>query len=128
MKNHVLTKEQMEVLEELGVDISKASMCRVSLGIGTPATDESMLVENDKNFYGMSFPVFTVVDMLGMLPMSIGGYDFDLYKSEEWYIIAYINLDTTGSCYLSEFETLIDTVFDMLCQLLEDGKLNNTPK
>ena len=62
MKNQVCTIEQMKALKELGVDISKASMCRVSANIGIPATDESRLVENDVNYYGMTFPVFTVVD------------------------------------------------------------------
>ena len=125
MKNQVLTKAQMEELIALGVDVSKASMCRVSLGIGTPATDESMLVENDKNFYGMSFPVFTVTDMLEMMPSIIRDpfkFGLRIYKSNK-YKCEYCSSNLELSRYREANDTLVGAVYGCFLQLVKDGKL-----
>lgn len=129
MKNQVLTKEQMDELIALGVDVCKASMCRVSLGIGTPATDESMLVENDKNFYGMSFPVLTVTDMLEMMPKCIDGHYIELVIGNSYgYCCRYFSDYTENELYFSEEKYITSAVYGTFLQLAKDGKLNNTPK
>lgn len=125
MKNQVLTKAQMDELIALGVDVSKASMCRVSVNIGTPATDESKLVENNVNYYGMSFPVFTVTDMLEMMPSVVRDpfkFGIRIYKNGK-YICDYYSANLNVSRYREERHTLVGAVYGCFIQLVKDGKL-----
>lgn len=125
IKDQCCTIEQMNALKELGVDISKASMCRVSANIGIPATDESRLVENDVNYYGMTFPVFTVVDMLNMMPSIIRDpfkFVLRILKSNK-YKCEYYSANLELSRYKESKDTLLDAVYGCLIQLGKDCKL-----
>lgn len=86
MEEQVLSIEQMNELKRLGIDTSKASVCRIpndgnpylSLGPFTSFDDE------DKNFL-LPIPTFTLQDILQLLPPGIHlvnfgkGFEFDFF-------------------------------------------------
>jgi hypothetical protein len=135
MKNQVCTIEQMKALEELGVDISKASMCYAN---DKDSIDNLTFKINEyspsiiKEYPDLVFPVFTVTDMLDMLPESIKdnynriNYYFDLLvlKSNRRYSCIYVNKHLKQTIYSSgDYFLLRDALFDILVKLKKDNKL-----
>ncbi|MEG0949698.1 MAG: hypothetical protein RSF78_10155 [Bacteroidales bacterium] len=83
MKNQVLSVEQMQRLEELGVNTSKASMAFIKLpSVGKFEEDP---VSNSQRIFeyivAMKYiPTFTLQDILNILPKKI-----DIYHNDSYY-------------------------------------------
>ena len=93
MKDQVLSIEQMHKLAELGVDISKASMCYVFFeSDGQKYTD---IVVHDESCYEMacmnSMPTFTLQDMIELMPNKAIKDDTEFYLIIDKYIIVVSN-------------------------------------
>ena len=99
MQNQVCTIEQMKALKELGVDISKASMCYV--------LDDKDSIDNltfkinkyspstIKEYPDLVFPVFTVTDMLDMMPKCIDAHYIELIIGNSYgYCCGYRDWET----------------------------------
>lgn len=128
MKNQVCTIEQMKALKELGVDISKASMCYV--------LDDKDSIDNltfkinkyspsiIKEYPDLVFPVFTVTDMLGMMPNEIDNHAMAILNFDDGWFVCYMNnkIHRLG-VYNMRKDSLIDAVYSVFFQLAKDGKL-----
>ena len=92
MEDQVLSIKQMQRLIELGVDVSKASMCYVFFeSDGSKYAD---IVVHDESCYEMAcmnpMPTFTLQDMINIMPNSI---EFD---GVEYYLC----IDKNGTEYI----------------------------
>lgn len=114
----ILTIEQSQHLIELGVDYHKASFYS----------------DSDINNYPLKEPLFTLVDLLELLPKEI--HDKEMY--EDYYLSIETDYQSTwlaayrsyiggeiameeGSCVAPE---LIDALYELLCWVIESGYFN----
>lgn len=135
MSKQVLDIEQMKHLQKLGLDTSKASMVLLY------TDDEGEIIEwddvdeftekfitlhdaetgNYDHSYRKNFGVFTVQDILDLLPKEIAKdgctWSASLYIDYEDNIIAYGNTDRYGFEVYHE-ETICDNIIDALYQML----------
>ena len=107
MDKQVLSIEQMQELEKLGIDTTKASMCW--------NTYDSFLIANNsdlKNAFNYSdddwVPTFTLQDILEMLPKMIHNEFLELIISVEYYICRYKNVCNLGG------DNPLEAAFNML--------------
>ena len=125
MKNQVCTQSQMLILKMFGVDDHNASMCRVETNLGAQATDDSVLVENNNDYYGNNFLVFTIADMLNRIPETLENqmtFNFQIYKDGDWHCRYYcIDYDISHLC--AHHPLLKDAVYDVFLELAKEGKL-----
>ena len=82
MKDQVLSIEKMQKLKELGIDISKASMCYVFFeSDGSKYTD---IVVHDESCYEMAcmnpIPTFTLQDIIELMPDNVK------YEGNSYYL------------------------------------------
>lgn len=126
MSKQVLSIEQMQRLQEIGVDTSKASMCWLTFnGDTTLALHDEYCYESSSLH---SIPAFTLKDILDILPKKIyrDGYTWFayLYIDFENDRIAYGNTDRDGfEIYHEEVVSreLIDAAYNMLVWVIENG-------
>lgn len=127
MSKQCLSIEQMQHLNELGVDIRTASLCWVCLN------SEPYLSFYNKDYPQEDtkvIPAFTLQDILDLLPKDICKegctWAASLYIDYENNRIAYGNTDRYGFEIYHERiieETLIDAAYEMLCWCIENGYL-----
>lgn len=116
MEEQVLTIEQMQELIELGVDISKASMCWWK---GNRNTKDILAIyhpEDDVAFH--IIPTFTLQDMLEMIPnYSICHYDTRI-EDLDGYVITLKNgeagLNFARNIHTERDVKLLDAAYNML--------------
>lgn len=119
MEDQVLSIEQMQKLAELGVDISKASMCYVFFeSNGLKYTD---IVVHDKRCYGVAYmnpmPTFTLQDIIELMPDDVK------YKKKEYYlyidknIVSYIDNMNVEGCVLESDVDILENTYNMLVWL-----------
>ena len=104
-----LTKEQSKRLIELGVPTEKAS--------------ESVVEENHGENHSWTYPVFTIGDLLEVLPKEIGnaGYmtlGMEVLYDEEKYFWKVLYYDCAGSVF--EEDELIDALFDLVVWCIDN--------
>lgn len=118
----VLSIEQMNHLQELGLDTSDASMC-----LEWKVTDEDNMFVNsiisDSN-YDFYHPTYTLQDILDKLPHYLNPFPSKQILFA-WMIerdtIAYRNVESVDDC-LKHFtdNSLIDAAYEMLCWCVEN--------
>lgn len=143
MSKQVLSIEQMQHLEELGVDTSKASMVLLY------TDDEGEIIEwedadefpgkfvelydaetgNYDHSYRKYCGVFTLQDILDLLPNLIQSQDEEnnywlefgtAMEDEEWWYIRYMSVYGVKLNY-EEHVHLIDAAYEMLCWCIVNG-------
>ena len=130
MKDQVLTKQQMDELIALGVSIESASMAErydINGDFVEYVTSKSVSCN-----VGFIVPVFTVTDMLDLIPYFVTE-DFEDYcylhieKLIDRYTCSYKaegDYLAKGILYLSEGRLEKDAVYSTLIQLIQGGKLS----
>lgn len=139
MKNQVLSIDQMKHLAELGVDISKASMCWIKYPNESEILEYAISV-HDEFCYEMSLldpiPAFTLQDIIELLP--IGIYDKGTLRIVKSLNINRYNKDNSDksplyqgyygiNAVVSEYETAIDAAYNTLIWVIENNhfRINN---
>ena len=123
----VLSIEQMNKLEELGVDVSNASMCYISIYPYGDLSDGIVPVGKDfnKNFYNEFGDVFTLQDIIELLPYSIYSngkcYCITMIKTCSLYHFIYENVN--GELYHTRNYYILQSAYDMLLWVIENGYL-----
>lgn len=121
----VLSIEQMQHLQELGLDTSNASMCwvidcnyanhlKIHDLFAYNATDEKVI------------PSFTLQDILELLPYKIVASYLNIgKKSFSGDVLFYIEYSNFGGYAISHFrsEILLDAAYEMLYWCIENGHL-----
>ena len=115
MKDQCCTEEQMNILKELGIDVSNTSI------------SFSEIYNLDKD--SPTERTFTVADMFAILPESIkdnykqNNFYFETLKRNGGYACAYSNHYLKETRYSSKkyCELLRDALFDILVQLKKDN-------
>lgn len=132
MSKQVLSIEQMEHLQELGLDTRNASMCHIiddsSNIIYNIPTDNVKSKKIINFFIKKVIHVYTIQDILDMLPIEIEKPDgctwyASLYIDFENNRIAYGNTDRYGFEVYHEImieKDLIDAAYEMLCWAIEN--------
>ena len=102
----VLSIEQMNHLQELGLDTSDASMCWETT------------------------PTYTLQDILDKLPESIQIYDLYIFKKVGLWWFKYVDVTNNGTVHLEKMPKLIDAAYYMLCWCIQKGfvKINKEGK
>ena len=117
----VLDVQQMQHLQELGLDTSNASMCWIKTPNGRDLTfnDEWMNLEES-----ILDPVlaYTLQDVLDALPKSLkigkSKYEISIYMIEGKWAVDYYS-ETDADIQSLECENLIDAVYSRLCWAIE---------
>ncbi len=129
MNDKVLSIEQMQHLQELGIDTSNASMFYV------PKLDpkgEYCLLNVQPNPVIPYIPTYTLHDIIGMLPKEIV-YNEDCYAltmciyADMWHV-CYSMSDEFDYYKEFESESLLDAAYEMLCWCAEKGYLKSNVK
>ena len=114
----VLSIEQMKHLQELGLDISDASMC-----VEWRESDESkkVVVSLDADtYYDYYHETYTLQDILDKLPESIQIYDLYIFKQAGLWVFQYIDVDDE-TFHTETMPGIIDAAYYMLCWCIEKG-------
>ena len=127
IEDQVLSIEQMQHLQELGIDTSDASMCWLDFEDNEPMEvvvfiPEIMLGYKIHKFY----PTYSIGDLIEKLPNSIEGvhgisYNRKLLIEGEYTEVGYTN----GGDYCQLFyshSTLISLLYSLLCELAKNHK------
>lgn len=124
---YVLSVEQMEHLQELGLSTSDGSMCwcyalsyknaKWELEIYEDVIDQ----KRDSSFWE-TLPTYTLQDILDKLPPVIKKYYWLAIRVSAHKGMWYVEYNGRG-CTLSYFysENLIDAAYEMLCWCIENG-------
>lgn len=131
----VLSIEQMNHLQELGLDTSDASMCWCRAISYKSATWELEIYEYvisqklDSNFWETT-PTYTLQDILDKLPESIQIYDLYIFKKVGLWWFKYVDVTNNGTVHLEKMPKLIDAAYYMLCWCIQKGfvKINKEGK
>lgn len=142
MSKQVLSIEQMQHLQELGVDTSKASMwwCRIIRPACPPTKKEKVMVDwflslrKEVMHTGLdvveTIPTFTLQDIIDLLPRELDT-DTERYNLDMWFSIFYniwrVEYDDGECLYSDNFftgEELIDAAYEMLCWCIEQGYID----
>ena len=121
MDKQCLDVQQMQHLQELGLDTSNASMCWIKTPNGRDLTfnDEWMNLEES-----ILDPVlaYTLQDVLDALPKSLkigkSKYEISIYMIEGKWAVDYYS-ETDADIQSLECENLIDAVYSRLCWAIE---------
>ena len=133
MKNQTLSKDQMEHLASLGIDITKASMliCELKDGEELIATPDYAFELFIRGQIETSFHTFTLYDILKLLPRNINecilSIDFD-YCCFEYYYYSYDGPTSWHKIYFNSIENIMDGAYEMLVWAIENGYLNSIIK
>lgn len=112
MKNQVLSIEQMQKLEELGVDISKASMCWIGCADANDvypynSTFKDIFENQKETLPSVLTPTFTLQDILEILPKN------SLYSNKHIFVLYLLN-DDFSILQEKSGKTPIEAAFNML--------------
>ena len=137
MKNQVLGIEQMQKLKELGVDTSKASMAVYNIYAGEQKEYGILAAngafaekqEHDRFGYGIhnivafdKKPVFTLQDIIELLPNTFDGYYLNIYRSSLAYCFEYENI-SDKDWKLEKGSNPLEAAYKMLIWVIENGYL-----
>ena len=133
----VLTIEQMNRLKELGVDTSIASMAIYDIYAGENKVYDIIASngafpedqEYDRFGYGIysavafcKKPVFTLQDIIELLPYTFNGYYLEICKSSIAYYFIYENVNGEDS-KMEKGDTILQAAYNMLLWVIENGYL-----
>lgn len=126
---YVLSVEQMEHLQELGLDTSDGSMCFE----WNDSDSDNMVVTSpdaDTN-YDYYHETYTLQDILDKLPtliiISSDFYKICIEPSCGYWDIYYYKSDAT-ELISKKSENIIDVAYDMLCWCIENGYVEKEGK
>lgn len=126
---YVLSVEQMEHLQELGLDTSDGSMCFE----WNESDSDNMVVTSpdaDTN-YDYYHETYTLQDILDKLPtliiISSDFYKICIESSCGYWDIYYYKSDAT-ELISKKSENIIDVAYDMLCWCIENGYVEKEGK
>lgn len=133
MEDKVLSIEQMQELKELGIDVSKASMCWIGCADGNDvypynSTFKDIFENHKETIPSVITPTFILQDILEMLPKRI---DKDI--DEEESVCYHLDIDFS-TCNIGYFSYLADSsikwihydnILDGAFKLLKWCKQNN---
>ena len=126
MKRQVLEIDKMQHLNELGVDINKASMC----WIREPNSDKYHAVPHDEFCYEMSclapIATFTLMDIIELIPPRLKEkYVFHIHKVGDHYHLEYSYPGCDATLHTSYSHNLLDAAYDMYVWYLTKYKTSN---
>jgi len=137
MKEQVLSIEQMQHLQDLGVDTSDASMTWMLYPYEEKQTGLSLRKwDTFKEPFRSEHcvPAFTLQDIIELLPESIMDDKNEIYKGTKyWYYLtitpSWVVSYDEGKGFLEPIkccisESLIDVAYNMLCWCAENNYLN----
>lgn len=127
ISKQVLSIDQMKHLQELGLELINTSTFlwyRQMLG-KIPLSDWKLTVWNENIFSEENvFPAYTLQDILDKMPKRIEteDYEFELYiyYHESGVSVFYDDGDITQLAFFSE-PTLLESAYEMLCWIIENG-------
>ena len=127
MSKQVLDVQQMQHLQELGLDTSNASMCLIKDTEGN-----RHLSVHDEYCYEANFmnpiPAYTLQDVLDALPHSIGGDKEEDYwlqieqmerNFDDWRV-SYVSVSQDKYFHCFQSPNLIDAAYSLLCWAIEN--------
>ena len=123
MTKQTLSIEQMQHLQELGLDTSNASMCwiKTSNGRGLAFNDE--WISRGESLLE-PVPAYTLQDVLDLLPKQIGAkYTYDLcILPESISYTQFIEGEMREIIYeIPIGSNLLDSTYEMLCWCIKNG-------
>ena len=129
MSKQCLDVQQMQHLQELGLDTSNASMCWIK-----DAEGNRHLSVHDEYCYEASFmnpiPAYTLQDVLDLLPKSIGVeyiYDLCIFPESISYT-QFIGGEINDNLFAVPInESLIDAAYMLLIWVIENGYISKLP-
>lgn len=125
----VLSIEQMRHLQELGLDMSDASIYWARVSHGSRVYDKSKgkwFMSLQKEFQTCGFtsyetlPAYTLQDILNKLPESIQIYDLYIFKQAGLWVFKYIDVEDE-TLHSETMPRIIDAAYYMLCWCIEKG-------
>ena len=118
----VLDVQQMQHLQELGMDTSNASMYWISyngISVSTPSNFHLPTSDNDY----VICDAYTLQDVLDALPKSLevgkSKYEISIYMIEGKWAVDYCS-ETDADIQSLECENLIDAAYPLLCWTIEN--------
>lgn len=123
MKDQVLSIEQMQKLKDLGVDISKASMCYVFFeSDGSKYTD---IVVHDESCYEMAcmnpMPTFTLQDIIELMPNCIIHPEYaKCFLNFGKKYICYTSIHSGTDIGVKSSDSILGNAYNMLVWLAEN--------
>lgn len=126
----ILSVEQTKHLQELGLDMSDASIYWARVSHGSRIYDKSKgkwFMSLQKEFQTCGFtsyetlPAYTLQDILNKLPESIQIYDLYIFKKVELWWLKYVDVTNNGTVHLEKMPRLIDAAYYMLCWCIQKG-------
>lgn len=126
---YVLSVEQMEHLQELGLDTSDGSMC---FEWNESDADNMVVTSPDADTnYDYYHETYTLQDILDKLPtliiISSDFYKICIESSCGYWDIYYYKSDAT-ELISKKSENIIDVAYDMLCWCIENGYVEKEGK
>lgn len=135
MSKKVLDIEQMKHLQELGLDISGASMCwwRRIRDFRGEKVEGNWSLSLNKPFIVQNFeqneniPTFTLQDILDLLPESIdrpkGEFHLNIDRLNNYWYVSYIIYVKGGFCEIENMceSELIDAAYEIFCWCIKNG-------
>lgn len=138
MEKQVLSIEQMQHLQELGLDTSDASMYWARVCHGSRINDNTKgkwFLSLQKTFQTCGFtryetlPTYTLQDIIQKLPLSIkpisdaGTFYLNLYYHDLSWVVDYLNNEGDGSYFAISSDSIMSAAYNMLCWVIENGYL-----
>lgn len=126
----ILSVEQTKHLQELGLDMSDASIYWARVSHGSSIYDKSKgkwFMSLQKEFQTCGFisyetlPAYTLQDILNKLPESIQIYDLYIFKKVELWWLKYVDVTNNGTVHLEKMPRLMDAAYYMLCWCIQRG-------
>lgn len=131
IEEQVLSREQMNHLQELGVDTSDASMAWYM----SPKTNQWKIKIKDKFAHEMLLrlsperyiPTYTTSDLIEKLPKHINGWNDNLLvidgdeDADYWYVV-YKNRYEHSETEYFDSENLLTALYNLLCWVAENHK------
>lgn len=119
----VLDVQQMQYLQELGLDTSNASMYWLSYnGVSVAIPINFHLPTSDNDYVICN--AYTLQDVLDALPKSLeigkSKYEISIYMIGGKWAVDYYS-ETDADIQSEEYESLIDAVYSRLCWCVENG-------
>lgn len=126
----VLSVEQMKHLQELGLDMSDASIYWARVSHGSRIDDKSKgkwFMSLQKEFQICRFtsyetlPAYTLQDILNKLPESIQIYNLYIFKQVDLWYFEYIDVIEDEIFHSERMPRMIDAAYYMLCWCIQKG-------
>ena len=115
MKEQVLLVEQMQELIDMGIDVSKASMCWIGCSDGNDvfpynSTFKEIFDNHKDTIPQVLTPTFTLQDILSKLPRA---WEIGAYNANRNTITVFLD-DETRHCHQEVADSLLKAAFNML--------------